>query len=119
MDLSYDDLKLKNEKKLFEYSKGRYEYSKINTLLSNERTYYSYIRTGLAICGFALKYKSKLLAFIGCIFFICGFYNYYTLAEKVEKDKIKYPNKYLPIVLTVISLFAIYLLVYKENTIEK
>jgi hypothetical protein len=115
MDLSYDDLKLKNEKKIFEYAVGKYEYSKVNTLLSNERTFYSYIRTGLAICGFAFKYKSKILAFIGCIFFICGFYNYFTLAKKVEDDKIKYPNKYLPIVLTVVSLFAVYLIIDKEK----
>ena len=115
MDLNYNDSKLKNDKELYNFSKGRYEYSKVNTLLSNERTYYSYIRTGLAICGFALKYKSKILAFIGCIFFICGFYNYFTLAEKVEKDKIKYPNKYLPIVLTVVSIFAVFLIVDKEK----
>ena len=57
----------------------------------------------------------QILAFIGCIFFICGFYNYFTLAKKVEDDKIKYPNKYLPIVLTVVTLFAVYLIIDKEK----
>lgn len=118
MDLNYEDSKLKNEKKLFEFSKGRYEYSKINTMLSNERTFYSYTRTALAIFGFAFKFKSKYLAFIGCMFLLCGFYNYYNLYNKLEKDKIRYPNKYYPMILTILSVIGVYLLINKEKILS-
>jgi uncharacterized membrane protein YidH (DUF202 family) len=66
--------------------------SKMNTLLSNQRTYLSYVRTGLSIIGFAIATHNYFLFFSGGVILSKGVYQYYHINVNLMNDEILFSS---------------------------
>jgi uncharacterized membrane protein YidH (DUF202 family) len=90
--------------------------SKMNTLLSNQRTYLSYIRTGLSIIGFATVSNNYFLFICGCVILLKGVYQYYNIRNDLTNNEIRFTslvNLYdISILLIIMSIF--YWFYYKD-----
>ena len=82
--------------------------AQMNTLLSNQRTYLSYLRTGFAALAFSITIRNFTVLFVGVLLILVGVFQYYTIAREIEKDIVIFPNKELPLFITFIGLFGIY-----------
>jgi len=82
--------------------------AKVRTLYANQRTYLSYIRTGFAVTLLSVKIKSNVVITIGSILIVVGLYQYYTHATAIEKDKIVFPNKEIPVLFTISGIMVVY-----------
>lgn len=78
--------------------------------LSNETTYMSYIRTGLAIATIALPFRMYRLVLLGLFMIILGTVEYYYIRYKINQGTFNNVSafKFMPIFLTIIILFAFY-----------
>ena len=92
--------------------------AQIRTLLSNQRTHLSYIRTGIVISMVAIKLKSNLIIALGMLIINFGVYQYYTTAKTVENGEIVYPNKEIPLSFTIIGLLLLYYYWHTQKTNE-
>ena len=82
--------------------------AKLRTLLANERTYLSYIRTGFATTLLAVTIKNDIVIIIGTILILFGLYQYYTIATNLENNEIIYPNKNIPIIFSISGIMIVY-----------
>lgn len=83
----------------------------ISTLLSNERTYLAYMRTGLSLVVLAIPFKRYYIILIGILIIILSTIKYYLVSYYIDKEDyrvvVDYLN-YLPALLTVIFLFIFF-----------
>jgi uncharacterized membrane protein YidH (DUF202 family) len=70
-------------------NKDQITLAKMNTLLSNQRTYFSYVRTGLSIIAFAIAAHNYFLLLCGGIILIKGVYQYYKINANLLNDDIR------------------------------
>ena len=59
----------------------------LTTKLANERTYLTYLKTGLAILVIAVPFKKYYIALIGAVIILCSTLEYYYINYKLKKGK--------------------------------
>jgi len=89
--------------------------AQLRTILSNQRTFLSYIRTGFAVSIVALKINSQVIISIGALLICYGVYQYYEIAKDIEKDEVVFPNKEIPLTFTVAGLMLLYYYWYDKK----
>jgi hypothetical protein len=90
--------------------------SKMNTLLSNQRTYLSYIRTGLSIVAFAIATHNYFLFSTGFVILLKGAYQYYYINVNLMNDEVSFSSlTKLYDISGVIALGCIFYWFFYEN----
>jgi uncharacterized membrane protein YidH (DUF202 family) len=88
----------------------------IRSKLANQRTYLSYIRTGLSIAAIAGIFKKYKILYFGLFMTITSGYQYYVINKSLD-TKIILENNFLdliPLIYIVLSFIVFYLQFHKK-----
>ena len=91
------------------------EFAKKRTLLANQRTYLSYIRTGFTIAAIAGQFNYIWIVMFGVIMIITSSYQYYKLTTDIINNDIIINNEYMPLIYLPLSLIVLYLQYNKKK----
>jgi len=90
-------------------NKTNLELAKKRTLLANQRTYLSYMRTGFTIAAIAGKFNYIWVVMYGVTMIITSSYQYYKLTSDIINNDITIKNEYIPLIYLPLSLIVLYL----------
>jgi uncharacterized membrane protein YidH (DUF202 family) len=98
----------------------RLKLSIINSKLANQRTYMSYIRTGLAISAIALTFKKYKLVALGILMIFIGTFEYYYVRYVLIYTDLHnyYDFAYGPFVISFFVLLALYMEIKTHNVFK-
>ena len=89
-------------------------YSIQRTKYANQRTFLSYMRTGLAITSIAASMGKKWFIFLGILMIICSILQYLYVNQNLSIDR--NPDNhfvdFIPIIYGIVTLLAIYIHFY-------